>query len=454
MKHTNFTLLILAAECCDFAFLKLTSGELIMDYSIRYAVLEGCNRLVITITEPKVNDATKYIKKIEQKYTLSTAVITINERGNSPINQLVEMQRVIGNDNVIMVNAATFYEQEMFSKTVQCIIKSSRSCMTGTIQREELPLISKNREYLKKLLFWDINNNMFGWTADDIAIIKSLYDEIVISVYEGKCTDINLPLKDALIDFLEYTFEEHKLQIDFIESYNFFTLHGENDIKDIKFSFVETTDSSKDEQQTILEFEPPNIMIQNDSVTVEIIRDMDEQSSKEYADVFDIPNEEKRIDCNICAKLWELNENGFDLTLKNGWNGQFDDEKKHIYFAYCIVEGEIYSTNMLDESAFEPARIKDVVKSLFVYICKLYCRIEKGKIVDPVDQFNDGNCSEYCGYVRMFQSLSYDGLTIANVVITKESDFADFIERTKKQTAALKTKAIVFEIIKHYNKEK
>lgn len=105
---------------------------------------------------------------------------------------------------------------------------------------------------------------------------------------------------------------------------------------------------------------------------------------------------------------------------------------------------------MMNETVLHPKSIQNVPSEKLTDICKLYCRIENGKILDHTENFNDGTYSEYCGPFRMFQALDKNGSILASVVLTKESDFADFIEQTKKITTALKTKAIVFEIMKRY----
>lgn len=94
MEQQNLTLLILAAEYSDFVWIPIKSSEeLLMDYAIKYAVETGCKCVVVTVCEDKQDIALKHMKEIEQKYSVLTAVVTVNSRYNGSANQLLAARK-------------------------------------------------------------------------------------------------------------------------------------------------------------------------------------------------------------------------------------------------------------------------------------------------------------------------------------------------------------------------
>ncbi len=221
-------------------------------------------------------------------------------------------------------------------------------------------------------------------------------------------------------------------------------------------SDTDKTDPISDTQTSAKKVTPPDISVQGNSVKIDIKKDLSSGTQREYADVFDISEESKIINYDLLAHFGKFSDSGPGLILKKGLDDLFSREKKLIYFAYSaefdLSENvlKVYSTEMMDQSALEPKCFKNNPPGKLIDICKMYCRIEKGKIKGHVKHFNDGNHSEFCGPFRMFQAMDKNGEILAAVVITKESDFSEFIETAKKQTIALKTKVIVFEIMKRY----
>lgn len=179
-------------------------------------------------------------------------------------------------------------------------------------------------------------------------------------------------------------------------------------------------------------------------------QDLDDETHKEFADVLDIPEEGQIINHTTLGKCGTFFPDGISLRLSRGWNGQFDCNKKNIYFAYSFADGKLRSSKMKNEAALKPCKTTNIKENAQTYIYKLYCVIEDGKITDRVNNYNDGTWSEYCGPFRQFHAISEDGMLIACCVVTKESDFINFIELAKGNTQECRTKAIVAELMNIY----
>lgn len=629
MEQHNLTLLILAAECSGIVWMPIASSkELLMDYATKFAVEAGCTNVVVTVCEAQKDIAIEHMNEISQKYSVSTAAITVDSRYNGSVNQIVAAEKEFSNSNFIVMNADCYCGNEAFEIAAKKLSESHSSCMIGDIPRFQLlyqdELYSDDKKnyapYINSVRWdWRVKKNMFGFTAEAVKMIVDHYKMELDLAYQGPKQAIYASLIKEIPDLMQYydkvlladfhmiDFDKSFFQIsnahdlkyvrqyndvlkkslsgthccEYAELYFYQTEHntiavnfdayakcsgmwaqdythlhlekpfdtgltvseineiekkqyewecsdtdekgyyGEKTVSSLcisiknnslyceyigewievscgkkypmhlPFSFQNNSHFyiqrklSEDEASTspmlvlrpifiiknetksanAVEYEDeteapekevtfPNINIQKNSVCIEIVQDLDEDNRKEYEDVFDIPDEAKIVHYDTQGAFGTYSDDGIDLILKNGWNGQLDSNTKMIYFAYSFAYSDngniITSTEMMNETALCPKSIQNAPRGKVTDICKLYCRVENGKILDRAEHFNDGTYSEFCEPFRMFQALDKNASILAAVVVTKESDFVDFIEQTKKITTALKTKATVFEVMKRY----
>ena len=197
-------------------------------------------------------------------------------------------------------------------------------------------------------------------------------------------------------------------------------------------------------------FTPPLITVDGTLMRMEPAHDLDDETRSEYSQVFDMPEESYTIDFSTYAKPGKLIIDGPSLTLTKGWHGQFGTETDLIYFAFCYIDDTLYTTEMLGSNALEPREILNVPEGNDVYIYKLYCRVRDGRIEDTASYYNDGTYSEYCGPMRLFYAFSEKGSPIAGSVISKDSDFVNFLEEAKTRTSEDHSEASVLEMMKLY----
>ena len=180
MEQQDLTLLIMAAECSDIVWVPIASSEeLLMDYAIRFAVEAGCINVVVTVCEAQKDAALEHMKKIGQKYSVSTAAITVDSRYNGSVNQIVATEKEFSNSNYIVMNATCYFEKEAFETAARNLLEFHLSCMIGDMPKVELPH-SKDKRYFTpyvRSIWWDwrVKKNMFGFTAEAVKMIVDRY---------------------------------------------------------------------------------------------------------------------------------------------------------------------------------------------------------------------------------------------------------------------------------------
>lgn len=224
-EKRSMTLLVLAAECEDFVWNLISDTEnIIMDYSILYALECGYNKVVITVSKSQQKSVSAFVDRKKAKYAIDIDVVTVDASNHSHASQLFEALKVIQSNDLIVVSADCFYDKEMFKTVARRLRVNNRSCMVGY-----LPVEKFDFKYRKDweddcvngfYCDWRIEDNMFGLTAESQLTIREQFEKNWnIESDSDKAT--NYTLAKCIHDLLA-----HNLEMDCIKAKrNFFKLH-------------------------------------------------------------------------------------------------------------------------------------------------------------------------------------------------------------------------------------
>lgn len=214
--HTSTpTLLILAADCDDCVWENTPKQKILMEFSIDYAVKYGIKRVAITTTERLKEKALAYMARKGRECSISTTVVTVEDRYNGSLNQLLEAEKKIDSEKVIVVSADCYYGEKLFNEALKALKAGNPSCTIGyeftykltskynsfqsypVRPRPTTTVHIKNlssKEYTYDIyartiyLDWRSSRNMFAFTANTIGLLKNEY----------RCKEIKYDLTECI----------------------------------------------------------------------------------------------------------------------------------------------------------------------------------------------------------------------------------------------------------------